>query len=701
MRRNKLTHIILSLLLCAITMMTACIGGNDSTSQGGQVDINTTGVNYEGTHIYNAEDTACDLVKNGQSEYKLVVPVERTSYLDTAKNEFVYLFQKATGVRLSVVYDDGNMTHNVNAKYISIGETGMLKSAGISYDKTELKKDGHRIETKDKTVYIVGGGDSGSLYGVYTFMQITFNFEQYTVDCYEIDKMSDVKLKDYQVTDIPDLPVRRAGMDIFHKTGKAYMTYDEQNAASRMKMKTGAGGKEDLFMPVATNGDTSSGKGNPYHNEFNYLPKEIWEKEPLPEELWEDETDESKTYGDYMYSDSKKFLCYTAHGNEKVLDAMVERCAWVVQQCMTYWNPTDYPDYVAITLTENDGGTGFCQCQSCLALETSYGNMNIGVIRFVNRVSAIVYEWMNKPENAAYKRDNFSIMFFAYEGRSVAPVKYNETKQMYEPIDETVALHPFTGVFYAEIKNGYYTESFNSERNKKVIENMKGWGDLTDNIIIWTYETNYGYFLFPHDTFDWFSGDANALMASLGYTCHYNQNQSRQQGKATAWHELKQYLDAKLMWDSSLNEQELIDAYFEAMFKEGAFLMRKYYDSQRTWCKYIYEKYNITNYTANVAIKTYWPYTVLTGWENLCNEALVAVEHYKTADPALYQSLKNHIEAEWVCPVYMKLLLWDGGYLTDTERPALIARFEEVTQRIGMTHLNQGARIETFIDTLK
>ena len=61
-------------------------------------------------------------------------------------------------------------------------------------------------------MYIVGGSDNGVLYGVYDFLKVNFGYEQYYKDCFDIDTgVTDLPLKNYNITDIPDSPTGACG----------------------------------------------------------------------------------------------------------------------------------------------------------------------------------------------------------------------------------------------------------------------------------------------------------------------------------------------------------------------------------------------------------------------------------------------------------------------------------------------------------
>lgn len=200
---------IVVFLVGVIALSAGCGGKQEEAGQGEVINK----VEYSGTHNYTAKQTADFLVKDGKTEYKLVVPKAQTDKLKMAKEEFLYFFEQATGISMSIIYDtddaDNSLTHDKDNKYVSIGNTTLALTANVSTEGYDLGNDGVRIETKDKTIFLLGGSDTGVIYAVYDFMKIEFGYEQYAADCFAIDKgVTDVTLKNYDVTDIPDIAIR-------------------------------------------------------------------------------------------------------------------------------------------------------------------------------------------------------------------------------------------------------------------------------------------------------------------------------------------------------------------------------------------------------------------------------------------------------------------------------------------------------------
>ena len=206
------------LTISALFGVFGCSNSDDSSQSSSQAPVQTVEKpvdksTFEGVHDFTMTETSNYLVKDGKTDYKLVVAEELAAIETQAKEEFITLFQQATGIKMPTMKAT-DMKHDPNGKYICLGENDMFADSGIEIDKEALTSEGVRIVTKDQTVYIVGGGYYGTLYAVYDFMQLTFNYEQYYLDCMEIETgVKEKKLYNYDVTDIPDIAKRTTGYD--------------------------------------------------------------------------------------------------------------------------------------------------------------------------------------------------------------------------------------------------------------------------------------------------------------------------------------------------------------------------------------------------------------------------------------------------------------------------------------------------------
>ncbi len=641
----------------------------------------------------------------GDSEYILVIPESTSTTVQTAATEFQYLFKEATGVELPIQTDAG-LQHSTENTFISLGNTALLQTADISAKEELLTKDGVMLVTKDQTLFLIGGSDSGVLYSVYEYMELTFGFDTYSADCFVIETVNveetAIPLGDFNYFDNPDFEIRHTTNGILFPHSYDASDYDGQNYANRMRL---VDNNKTVLMPV-TNTIGYDEEGNAistsewFHNTSTYLPYAIYGESNPDWFATVSETDTTVTGQ----------LCFTAHGNTDEFTAMTKACAAVIEKMMKRYPTAKYPDYQAITLTIEDG-YALCGCDACSNLEEQYGTDAGSVIIFMNEVNRLVREWEALSENAAYARGtDFKILFFAYNTAILPPVEYDESTNTYSVIDEEIALGEGVGVYFCPTRKiTSYFSNVNADINATFRAAIEGWLAMTDELYCWSYNSNFLRFFYFHNTYDFYYNGGLSYLADHNVKSLYVQGDSAQTGGTTAWHSLQAYLNSKLEWNTTLNVDDLIDNYMNAMFLEAAPTMKALFKNMCSYTETMYAENGFCDISLNEGAKDYrvvnkaeyWDYATLKSWMAACDTALEVVAHYETSEPALYAKLKKRIEAEWLSPAFMMLDLYSGS-IVETELSELLTRFETVTTTIGIEKTNEnGGTVADFTTAKK
>ena len=662
--KKRIIALLLAITACLTTALTSCsCNGNEdlgsSSSDGG---LNEQTQSYGKTHDFTMTETENYLVENGQTDYVLVLPENAGTYEKVARDEFIEFFRQATGIKIKAIQENEvGLTHDANAKYISLGNTKLLETAALEVDYTELGTQGVRILTKDKSVYLIGGGSQGVLYAVYDFMQLMFNFEIYAADYWVIDQnVRNLKLYDFNVTDVPDIELRVAGWSPIYN--------NVNNAGYRFRSPKSY---QDYFMPV---GDTENGAGRvAVHNVLDILPLSAGRAE------W--------------YSPAQDQICFTAHGNEEAFEQMVDRIAYVVEQSLIYYTPELYPDFNTVTITQEDMAPS-CNCDGCVEAKNKYGAISGAEIVLCNRVMEKVDEWMQKPENSAYKRD-LTMVFFAYTSTVDPPTHYDEATDKYVANHPDLTMRDDVGVFVALNKEINALFDYKHESTAVGRDIYSGWFALAKEVYLWTYATNYLGYIPMCDTFSLFNSDLYRYFVQGGAKYMFNQgSMSRPEESVTGFDGLKMFLDYKLMWNCSLDSGELIDEYFQMMYKEGAPLMRELFEEERTHSRALYIKYlkgklDMTHTNASLGSTSYWSVNLLTKWMDKCTDAIALVEEkYAIAAPELCETIKTHIELEYCSPAFYLLQLYPTS-LDPLEKAEILDYMKDIVNRVGDIRISE------------
>lgn len=588
------------------------------------------------------------LASNGETEYKIVIPENASSLIQIAVSDFNKFFSEATGVSMPVVKDS---EFNGDGKFISVGETTLLKNTEITYSFDELGRDGYKIITEDDDLYLIGGADYGSMYASYELLEILVGFDFFAEDCYTVTKgLTQVPLYDLSMTDIPDFPIRVASDKIVESSNQ--MLY-------RLRERP----QSENFLTV---------KNYWAHNSIKYI-------------------EDSPDVNDSWYNNSKTQLCYTAHGDEAEYGKMLNAAFDSMKEALIQ---TTDRDGVTFTMEDNHD---YCNCSACTAMTEQYGALSSTIILFLNDLNSMVREWFETEEGKPYARD-LRIVFFAYNSYEAAPASYNESTGKYEPIN---GIKMDDGVYcmLAPIQMDYYVP-ITDPANQEYYKNLKAWGDFANgNLYLWYYSTNFWNYLAPYDCFDSF---AENYRVAAEYNTFYlfDQRQTDESGAITGWSTLKDYICSKLAWDVNENPEELTDKFFEGYFGPAAPEMRVIFDQLRLLTEYNKE-YNEMGGNATIYLsltdEKFWPKDVLQQWMVQYDLAVEKIAPLKESNPALYESYLEHIQKEKISTLY--LLVECYSYNTSvTLIDAYKAEFKELADKLGVTKYHESSDISNLYD---
>ena len=682
--------ILLCLAMTVLTVFAACKkGGNDSQSGNGNnngsstefsgelavnnADFKEFSKTYNENHSFSYKATNQYLVKGGKTSYKVVVPEVETQDITYAKNELSRFFKEATGVDLKFIKDDG-LTHNDSNRFISLGNTALYKSLNRNDDISALKKDGTKIFTKDKTVYIIGGEQTGVLNGVYDFLKINFGFEFFFTDSYTLKtNVTDLRLLDYDVTDISDIEYRER---INYMNGSSDST-DGKMISYRLRLRDSYG---DLLLPLHT-GDTKATEIKNNHNSAYYVPKDKYKDDP---EFFSNNTQ----------------LCYTAHGNAEKYDKMTTICAEKIEQSLTWYPAAEYPQYKSVLLGQMDNDA-MCGCSSCTKMKQEHNDANsAALMKFMHDVGKKVDAWMALEENAAYRRENFKYMFFAYLDTSRPP--FNEDSDGNINIKADLQFNDGVNVapFFAQ-SHLHTGVAFDDDVNLEQREYMRLWGKASPGTWAWSYGGFYNDFFTFWDLYSFYPGYYKYLKAN-GYSLTFPQIKSCQTGADTGFNVLAIYMYSKLAWNSELGVENIFDEYFNAMYAEAAEPMRAMFEDLRLWFARCVTDFNwgwSANMNGNISASLQFVKQgdLVTMFSHL-NDAYAKIEMYKK-DSAKYSSLKSHIDMEWLFPAKVAISN-DTGLFTADEVSELKVNFKSYVRTLGMIYIREFTSIESFINEL-
>ena len=653
---KKIIKTIISLLLCASFVgMAAC---KEPQSTGDESS------NSDSTY------TAYNLVSGGKTDYKLVVADGASKSEQYAVSEFTYFFKEATGITLECVTDQGK-THGKDNRYICIGDNELFRSAGLGFEQTALQKDEVRVETKDQSIYVIGGGTDGTLYAVYELLEDLFHYDYFFTEAYYIDKgITDVKLKDYSIESVPDFAYR------LPNTG---YTWDNYETAKRLRFDDRFDGgllrvanKENGVMYTASN-----------HNSFIFLPPFLhYETHP-------------KWYSTIMKSETEPAqLCYTAHGDPAEYALMLQE---VMEVAKRNFIADRESNVLALSIQDI---SGWCGCDACDEDYAAYGASSASVIKFLNDLNDLVKEWF-KGDGKEYARD-YKLAFLAYYNTVAAPAQLKAgSLDEYEPVAPEVKADPEIAVIYAPIEGDFSrTIDDPTSTNTTIYHNMLKWNAVCDHLMMWSYSTMYSDYLMPIDTFNAIQHNYQ-FYKNMNVFWMFNQGQTSQANSASGWLILKTYLDSKLQWDVDADMNYYIDKFFTYYFEDASDAMRDYFETYRIHWQVLRED-GFNNamsayWGARIKRAELWPKTTLLDWRNKCEEALESIAYLKTENSDKYNLLRERILTESVSVNYMLVLFYERTSNKD-DVTLWKTQFKDAVSLIGLSHADEGNPISMVFD---
>lgn len=564
------------------------------------------------------------LVNNGQTNYKIVIPLDSSSNIKFASNELISFFKEATDVTLEVITDE-DLEFNSESHYLSIGETNLLKGSAVKAEYEELGLDGLKLVTRGNTVLMIGGSDTGTMYAVYEFLERTFNLEVYGETEYYIDKnIKNIYLKEFDVTEIPTFERRSVGLFPY-----------SINETFRNRMRQDLYNQDWIYWS---------------HSHFKILPPETYVHE----------------HSDW-YSPDGTQLCLS---NEEM---RAEFTRVIIELIKTH------KDYNYIMLGQEDINT-FCYCPLCYDKIQTYKESGV-MMHFVNKVAEDVQAYIDEHEPGR-------VMFlgtFGYHKTEDAPVTLNENNE-YVPIDETVMPRDNVMIMVAPIRS-CNSHNYFADCNSDTQRILKGWGVVAkDHMFTWIYNKVFAQYFLPLNNFSTVKQNY-IILDGIGSQFVYHQGNKETQ--SASFQELKCYVQAKLMWDVSLNPEELIADFIKHFYKDAAEKFTEYFHLIR-FTHAIWEDrddihtYNNGSASLNTFTTEYWTRDLLDKLDILFEEMMLTIDHYKTENPDLYEELKFRIDKERLTVEYLYLYFYLDEF-TYEEAIEKINNFEAVCNQAGIT----------------
>lgn len=613
-------------VLLSVVLAATCLGAckKDPGSSGG--------VQWEETDTY--------LARGGYTDYTIVTSAAPTSYEQFAVAELKEFFRTATGATLKEITDEG-LVYDESKKWISVGDTALVDAAGIDTPYDVLGRDGARVVTKGNILLLTGATDRGAINAVYDFLQQTFGYECYAPDEIYIEKKDVVRLRNFDITDIPS----------FAERSTWYAVHTNSTFALRVRSQA-----------------KISGWAKWTHSEFHWMKPAVY----------------ASDHPDWYSADQLQLCITRAVGDleSDVYDHSNMRGAYV-EGVKEYLIKDPTATHMMLGIVDN---RSYCKCASCQESDARYGGQSGSRIRFYNAVVRELREWLKV--NYPGRRVEFAC--FAYLSCFNAPANYDEATDTYTAVDPSVVPDDDLAVLWAPM-DACYAHSFNAPCNATDKRSLDGWAAIAKHLYVWSYCTDFTASFLPFNNFN-SQVENYRLLADYGVEFFYDQGN---EWMTPFFNEMICYVQTKLMWNVNLDYNELVEDFMRHYYKDAAPYMLEYFNLVRTRYALLEEQssrhFEITVYGeiyAGSQLANYFPYKTLCQMSDILAQATAAAE--AAEDESLRQTLTERVRVQTLVPRYF-LLRYYRSYYETAALTEMIDSFETDCAAAGVSYVNPNA----------
>jgi len=372
----------------------------------------------------------------------------------------------------------------------------------------DLGSNGYRIMARGESI-VIEGGQRGVVYGAYRFLEKYFDCHWYTADLRVIPRGPAMIAQVVDEQFIPPFEYREMDM-----LSRADVTFSAAN---------GLNGNNYRTMPEELGG-TFGYNGLFCHTIINLFlrPDEFFDRHP-DWYAWREDRNERVP----------RQLCLT---NPEVLAQMIVEVR----------NQLEYGNGQPIVSVTQDDNEDFCQCAECKRVDEEEGSQAGTMLRFVNAIADDI-----KDDYPDALIDTFAYMY------TRRPPKYMK------PLPNVIVR-----LCSVECCFAHPLGDSDCAVNAEFAADLKGWSEISGNLYIWDYTTNYAFYncVFPN---------FGVLQANMRFFAGHNVRGVYAQGNYQAaecdseFAELRGYLLARLLWNPDIDYYAEMDGFLRAWYGGG------------------------------------------------------------------------------------------------------------------------------------
>jgi len=506
---------------------------------------------------------------------------------------------------------------------IVVGNHSRVRSLGVGRLLRSLGPEGFIIRTVGDDLFLCGGGPRGTIYSVYTFLEEVLGCRWYAPRVDYVPKIDEVRIGALDIRQKPAFEYREPFIT------EAF----DRDWAVKLKMN---GNSQRL--DEETGGHVVYG---PFVHTFYSLipPKEFFDTHPEYFSLID---------GKRKFEGAQ--LCLT---NKDVLRICTERVLkWMEEM----------PQATIFSVSQNDW-YGACQCDQCQAVVKEEGGAESGLmLRFVNAIAEVTSK----------KYPDKLIDTLAYQYTEKPPLK--------------VRPHPNVRVRMCPIGACEAHPYEKCEQNASIVQNLKAWSKITDQLYIWHYNTNFAHYLLPFPDFEELAADID-MYHRHGVKGMFMQG-AYSRGGGGEFAEMRAYMLAKLLWNPKADAKAILDDFMRGYYGKAAPAIKRYFDRLHRKVR----EENIHFHIFDPPTVGYLTPDVIAASDADFDQA----ERLAADDPVVLDRVqKARLSLDYVH------LTRDDPATHRQELRALLARFEERLRKYGYSNLSEWRPLEDDLKSLR
>ena len=330
----------------------------------------------------------------------------------------------------------------------------------------------------------------------------------------------------------------------------------------------------------------------------------------------------------------------------------------------------EHPEASVFSVDQNDG-YGYCECDNCKELDDAEGSHAGTLINFVNQIAhavakvypdiqlqTLAYVYTEVPPKTLRPADNVTIRMCHYNYCSA------------HPIGGCSSHIPF-------------------------VERLKGWDNISRQMTIWDYFTDYARYLLPYPNFERMVNDVR-FYAENGCVGLFAQGSNVPDDGGGEFGELRSWVFAQLMWNPWQDGWQLIDEFVTNVYGTSAPYISEYIQMMHDKVKP--DSVYFTIY-AEPTDGEYLTPEIVQKAETLFAKA----EKAAAGNPALLK----RVELAHLPILYSRLYFYSTGgrvFLSKEEMPEVLLKFERIIAEHKISSMAEGKEIgdiSAFIERIK